>query len=243
MNRLQRVLSSAAFTPLAVLAVITASALTAISVSSQGPSNSAIEATADGQALGLVVKFSDSVDSDKVASAFANRQDLVLGDAVGQNAVAFKFKYARTEAQAKILADALKAQPNVAGVYIDHFIAAAQFKAPAAGFHWATPKSTLLKAATSPLSMSLVDSWNSATPSTPIATLSWKAPANIYGAKLLGYRIDSYDPASKTWSTVVDNTQSATTTFVFNQGLTAGVPLRLRVAAITYVGSTAKVGA
>ena len=111
MNKLQRVLASAAFTPLAVLAVITASALTAISVSSQVPSNAAIEAIANGQALGLVVKFSDSVDSGKVAPAFANRQDLVLGDAVGQNAVAFKFKTQRTEAQAKTLADALKTQP------------------------------------------------------------------------------------------------------------------------------------
>jgi serine protease len=242
MKRLHRVFTLAIFTPLAAVALIATSALTALSLSSQAPTNTAVQAKSNGQAIGLVVRFSDSVDSGKVASAFANRQNLLLGDAVGQNAVAFKFKADRTEAEAKSLADTLGVEPNVAGVYIDHFIAEAKFLAPANGIHWAGPKSAVLRSASAPLSMALVDMWNSATPMNPIAKLSWKPPTNLFGARILGYRIDSYDPASKTWSTVVENTQSTTTTFIFNQGLTAGVPLRLRVAAIAYVGSTAKVG-
>ena len=242
MNRLQRILSAQVIGPLAVLALVTVSAVTALSFAGRASNGSAIEATSNGQAVGLVVKFADSVDSAKVAAAFANRQNLVLGDAVGQNAIAFKFKNLLSEAQAENLADALKSEQDVSGVYVDHFIAAARYVAPASGMRWAAPKSAAIKSATAPLSMALVDSWNPSTPSNPIATLSWKAPANIFGAKILGYRIDEYDAAGKTWSTVVSNTQSTVTTFIFNQGLTAGVPLRLRVAAITYVGATAKVG-
>lgn len=243
MKSLHSVLKHKALGGFAALALVTTTALTSLAVSAAAPSGLDLQSNINGQAIGLVVKFAESVDSNAIAPAFANRQNLVLGDAVGQNAVAFKFKTSLTEAQARFLADSLKTEQNVSGVFVDHFIASARFVAPATGMSWSGPKSTLLKAASAPLSMALVDMWNSATPTNPIAKLSWKPPTNIFGAKILGYRIDSYDPASKTWSTVISNTQSTTTSFVFNQGLTAGVPLRLRVAAITYVGSTAKVGA
>ena len=66
------------------------------------------------------------------------------------------------------------------------------------------------------------------------ATLAWSAPGDNGGQPITGYRIES-STDGVSWAAVVADTGSTTTSFAAN-GLTAGIAIRFRVAAINAVG-------
>ncbi len=69
-----------------------------------------------------------------------------------------------------------------------------------------------------------------------IINLSWTAPTNTGGAAITGYQIEvSNTGTANTWTNLVANTQSTTTTYA-HTGLSAGVTRHYRVRAINSVG-------
>ena len=66
-------------------------------------------------------------------------------------------------------------------------------------------------------------------------TVTWVAPVNTGGAALTGYRIQSSTDGGSSWSTVVENTGSTSTSQVVT-GLVNGTEYVFRVAAINSVG-------
>ncbi|HEV2193848.1 MAG TPA: fibronectin type III domain-containing protein [Nitrosopumilaceae archaeon] len=67
--------------------------------------------------------------------------------------------------------------------------------------------------------------------------LSWTAPANNGGSAITGYKIERSNNTGTTWSTLVANTASITTTYS-NTGLAAGTPYTYRVSAINSIGTS-----
>jgi serine protease len=91
-------------------------------------------------------------------------------------------------------------------------------------------------------SLKVSDGWSSSSPRTAVAKLTWTKPSSTYGYSIIGYRIEkSYD--KNTWTTVVSNTKSSSTSKTISSGLKIGIPNFFRVKAITKKGSVTKVGA
>jgi hypothetical protein len=67
--------------------------------------------------------------------------------------------------------------------------------------------------------------------------LTWRAPANRYGAKIVGYRILYSSNDGRSYSTLIGNTGSSQTRAFVSDGIRAGVSYRFRVRAITNDGS------
>lgn len=74
-------------------------------------------------------------------------------------------------------------------------------------------------------------------------TLSWSAPANDGGSPITGYRIQAQRDGSSTYTTVLEDTGSASTSATVSNGLTQGERYRFRVAAINANGTGANSGA
>ena len=74
--------------------------------------------------------------------------------------------------------------------------------------------------------------------STSQINLSWTAPSNNGGSAITGYKIDRSTNAGSTWSTLVANTASSSTTYS-NTGLAAATSYTYRVSAINSVGTSA----
>ena len=67
--------------------------------------------------------------------------------------------------------------------------------------------------------------------------LSWTVPSNNGGSAITGYEIDRSTNGGSTWSTLVSNTRSVTTTYS-NTGLTANTAYTYRVSAINSIGTS-----
>ena len=67
--------------------------------------------------------------------------------------------------------------------------------------------------------------------------LSWTAPANNGGSAITGYKIEQSTNAGSTWSTLVANTASSSTTYS-NTGLASSTLYSYRVSAINSVGTS-----
>lgn len=98
-----------------------------------------------------------------------------------------------------------------------------------------------ITAASAVRSLVASDAWSSATPRTARAKLTWVRPASTYGAVLVGYRIQRSSNKT-TWTTVISNTGSRSTSAIVSGGLRIGSPSYFRVRAITKKGGSTKVG-
>ncbi len=98
-----------------------------------------------------------------------------------------------------------------------------------------------ITAASAVRSVVATDAWNSASPKTPRARISWVRPASTYGATVAGYKIEA-SKNKTTWKTIVSNTRSTATSALVSSGLTAGSQTFFRVSAITKKGSSLKTG-
>jgi serine protease len=67
--------------------------------------------------------------------------------------------------------------------------------------------------------------------------LSWSTPANRYGAKVVGYRIQYSSNGGVSYSTLINDTGSNATRVFVSDGIRAGISYRFRVRAITSDGS------
>lgn len=98
-----------------------------------------------------------------------------------------------------------------------------------------------ITAASAAKSVKVTDAWVASSPQSARAKLTWIKPGSLYGAKLVGYRIEA--STNKTsWSSVVSNTNSTSTSAIVSTGIRAGSATFFRVRAITKKLTSSKVG-
>lgn len=96
-------------------------------------------------------------------------------------------------------------------------------------------------AASSVTSLKVTDAWSADSPHVAQAKLTWAKPASVYGATIVGYKIE-HSENKTTWKSLVSNTKSTVTSTVIASGISAGVTRYFRVRAITKKSSTVKIG-
>ena len=135
-------------------------------------------------------------------------------------------------------------QPGVTSVAVNQFIAATA-SAPVASNRsvTASPAAVTFRGATAAQSVSLKDAFNSKTPATPQVQVSWKAPKNLFGFKLTGYKLQASLDAGVTYQDLPTTYGPKVTTAILSSGLVAGNHVYIRVAATTSNGKTTKTGA
>lgn len=92
------------------------------------------------------------------------------------------------------------------------------------------------RAASAPRSLAVRNAIRSSEPERARVRLSWKAPANRYGASIVGYRIQ-YSADGSSFRTLIHDTGSSETRIFLSDGIRAGVNYRFRVRALTNDGS------
>lgn len=99
------------------------------------------------------------------------------------------------------------------------------------------------RAATAPTSLSAKRSTAAGAEMIPRLRLSWERPNRLFGARVVGYRIQYSEDAGSTWRNLVKNTRTNDTVAFVSDGLVAGQTYRFRVRAITSDGTKNVVGA
>ena len=106
------------------------------------------------------------------------------------------------------------------------------------------PILTQARPASAPRSLVAKSAFTSATPDKARIRLSWQAPTNRYGAKIVGYSIQYSSNNGASYQTLISNTGNDFTRVIVSDGIRAGISYRFRVRAITNDGSlTNTVGA
>jgi serine protease len=106
------------------------------------------------------------------------------------------------------------------------------------------PNLVKARPASGPRSLAARASVTSSSPEKARIRLSWRAPANRYGATIVGYRIQYSSNDGQTYRTLISDTGSSATRIFLTDGIRAGVNYRFRVRAITNDGtSTNTIGA
>ena len=90
--------------------------------------------------------------------------------------------------------------------------------------------------ASGPRSLVAQPAVRSSAPDQARVRLTWRAPANRYGAKIVGYRV-LYSANGGSYRTLISDTGSNATRLFVSDGIRAGVSYRFRVRAITNDGS------
>ena len=222
------------FAALALVMLLTVGYLTAFVSSAQAAVLSE-EAYRDEPVVGLVIKYREGVVAkdvfgNQVGLEFSN-QKLIPGEDIGLGMHSAKFKIQLSEDEALAVANQIAKSPSVEAVFLDHLLTKARY-------NLATPKLGVLKASAAPTQAVAKDSWSPSTSNKARITLSWKAPSNLNGGFLWGYRISKYDKVLDKYVVLVSNTKSRSTTLTVTKGLIPGEVASLKVAAITKTGSS-----
>ena len=99
------------------------------------------------------------------------------------------------------------------------------------------PSLTQARAASGPISLVAKPAVSATASDQARVRLSWKAPSKRYGAKIVGYRIQSSSNGGASYQTLISNTGSSDTRIFVSDGIRAGISYRFRVRAITNDGS------
>ncbi|MFM7013584.1 MAG: S8 family serine peptidase, partial [Actinomycetota bacterium] len=117
--------------------------------------------------------------------------------------------------------------PRILSVSVNHPLT------PAARF--ITPLSAL-RPATEPTDLKVANAIDFQQPTLPRLRLRWSPPAKLYGAEIVGYRIQ-YATGTSKFRNLVSNTESSATKYYLTDGIVAGSNYRFRVRAITSDGN------
>ncbi|CAB4624499.1 unannotated protein [freshwater metagenome] len=97
------------------------------------------------------------------------------------------------------------------------------------------------KPASAPRSLVARPAVTSSAPDKARVRLTWQAPANRFGAKIVGYRVSYSSNGGRSYQTLIGDTGSSETRLFVSDGIRAGVSYRFRVRAITHDGSSSNV--
>ncbi|MEY3888926.1 MAG: hypothetical protein RI931_48, partial [Actinomycetota bacterium] len=196
----------------------------------------ALPAPEAGSVAGLLVEYNDAVSavSPDGETTGENSAGVALEPAkkIADSWYSIDFSEALDPAEIAIAAVKLDADPRVKAVNYNYNLVSTAVNI--------SPK-TAIRAASSPRTPVAKDAWVATSPARARVKLTWLPPSSLYGAAIVGYRIEkSLD--NKVWSVYKANTASRTTSAFVTSGMTPGVRYYLRVKAITSLAGTAKLG-
>jgi serine protease len=196
----------------------------------------ALPAPEPGSIAGLLVEYVDAVSavSPDGETTGENSAGVALEPAkkIADNWYSIDFSEVLNPAEIAIAAVKLDADPRVKAVNYNYKLVSTAVNI--------SPK-TAIRAASSPRTPVAKDAWVATSPARARVKLTWLPPSSLYGAAIVGYRIEqSLD--SKVWSVYKANTGNRTTSTFVTSGMTPGVRYYFRVKAITSIGGTAKLG-
>lgn len=209
---------------------------TAAVLPSKGPEN----------AVGLIIKYRAGVspiapNGEATGSNFAG---VGLADihAIGDDFFAARFDSPTSDSEAQQLAANARRDPRVLSVYVDHdFRITSQSLRDAANYQLGIALGTLIKPASAPLSVKVIDALSSTAPNSPRVKLSWVAPRSLFGAKISGYQI--WRSINGAAFTLANTLSRPTPTYSYQSlGLQAGRVTRFYVRPITKLGTAIKIG-
>lgn len=129
---------------------------------------------------------------------------------------------------AEKLAARLELDPRFEWVDLDRSLAVA-FASPAKPFQAARP-------ASAPRSLVAARSSSKDAPTQPRIKLTWKQPSSIYGAQVVGYRVQFRLKNTSKWKISIGNSGNSETVAYVSSGIEAGYVYNFRVLAITSNG-------
>jgi subtilisin family serine protease len=179
--------------------------------------------------------------------------ELRNGKALGAGFHSIEFTGPVTESNAQTAVALIRRTKSVTSAAIDRFVLPQIFahRAPSAmgqpfiGDGTASQTrtySTAFKGASAVRGVKVTDAWSAKNPSLAQLKISWTKPLNLNGAALSGYRIQTSSDNGVTPTTLASVITAKQTSFSITQGLTAGSPLSVRVAALTKVGNAVRIG-
>lgn len=217
------------------------SALVAITLAAVGfaPANAATTALPSpepGSVAGLLVEYLDTVSpvSPDGETTGENSAGVGLEPAkkIADNWYSVDFSESLDSAAIALAAIKLDADPRVQTVSYNYKLVSTAVNI--------TPR-TAIRAASAPRTPVARDAWVATSPTRARVKLTWLQPSSLYGASIVGYRVEKSSD-NKVWAVYRANTGSRTTSAFITSGMTPGVRYYFRVKAITAVAGTAKVG-
>jgi serine protease len=216
---------------------------------------------AQGAAVGIIVHYlpgtdvgqaHDRISSDIDSVGLEVQQDRPLGS--GWHAFGFGSKAGVAQASEGSVSAALSLvehEPFVLQATADRFYRnpAASLK-PSVSLKPPVSKTSLLaatntvsfKQANAPRSFTLKDDFDSSAPETPKVSAMWGKPTSLYGATLVGYRVQTSFDGGLTFSTLSPDLPASSSSYDISSGLTAGTGVSVRIAAITRYKTSTKIG-
>jgi serine protease len=186
------------------------------------------------KAAGLIVKYHAGVlpiapDGNPTAANAAG-VDLKFDSLLDTNTYILNFGTQLSNSDAQAIANRMASDPRVEAVELNTVIEPAGFVPGSAA--------TAIRAASAVPYVVAKDGWSATSPTNAVASLTWKAPTQLYGAKLSGFQVEYSTDSFVTYKTVKFGIRYTLTI----PSLTAGVKYGFRVRAITKIGNTSKVG-
>jgi serine protease len=218
------------------VAVALALGLSALNVAPVWAATDPILSDKSFDAVGLIVKYNAGIDAttaggDPTAENAAG-VNLSVGHDLGEGWHSVSFDQMLNAGSATSIALKLASDPRVSSVELDRKLLPASIGAKVSAAAIAA-----LKPATATRSLKVADAWSKAAPAAAAVKLSWAAPASIFGASILGYRIELNDGSG--WKFLTTAVKSSAT---IADGLKAGNSYSFRVAALTTLKGAKKQG-
>ncbi len=203
-------------------------------------------------ANGLIVRYAEGVhrvapDGQATGENFAG-VSLGAPRDLGDGLVALTFEKSLSNLQAQQVLAQIQKDPRIVTAQIDETItfdqASVSAKRRVASKPW-KPIAQLAtfagffeplaaqRAASAPLSLRVLNAVSPASPRTPRLKLTWVAPKSLYGAKIVGYRIERRLTTATNWSVAISNTARTFPSAYVTAGLSVGLNTYYRVKAIT----------
>lgn len=183
-------------------------------------------------AAGVFVRLADGVSPVQkdgvLVGELASGVDLKFDSEIGLGWYAFDFKTPRSANEAYEIAQRIKADSRVLNADVNTIL---------------TLQSQAILSASSVQQLKVSTSLLAEERLKPRVKLTWKAPTNLGGGRIVGYRIELSTDGGATFSKAISNTKSTELSAFIADGLTVGQVAKFRVRAITAKGSVTKVGA
>jgi serine protease len=199
--------------------------------------------------VGLIVHYkpgsSASESHDRVIQALESAGLGAVQDRpLGSGWHAFGFGAEVSEASASAALKNVAELPFALDVAVDRFFRnpASAVTKPKTSLKTVTTSSTAFKQANSPRALYVKDAFTPAAPETPKVSVGWSKPTSLYGATLVGYRLQTSFDGGASFTSVSPDLPANSAKYEIGSGLTAGSPVSVRIAAITRYKGVNKVG-